>query len=405
MYDYSEIEKKWQQRWLDSKCFEASNKSDKEKYYFLVEFPYPSGSGLHVGHVRSYTALDAMARIKRMQGYNVLFPMGWDAFGAPAEQYAIKNKVYPASMVKDCINTFKGQMMSLGFSFDWTREFSTTDPEYYKWTQWQFLKFHEAGLAYKAEKEINWCPNCLTGLSNEDAEGGVCERCGAKTEKKLKSQWMLKMSSYADRLLEGLDETEFMEKIKTAQINWIGKSEGAYVDFQINGEEDYVKVFTTRPDTLYGVTFMVLSPEHKLLEKYESKINNLEEVRKYQEFARSKTDIERTDNTKEKTGVRLDGFTTINPVNGEEVQVWISDYVLANYGTGAIMAVPAHDERDYAFASKFNIPIIEVIKGGDISREAYTGDGEMINSGFLNGITNKKDAIAKMIEFLEDKKI
>lgn len=405
MYDYSEIEKKWQQRWLDSKCFEASNKSDKEKYYFLVEFPYPSGSGLHVGHVRSYTALDAMARIKRMQGYNVLFPMGWDAFGAPAEQYAIKNKVYPASMVKDCINTFKGQMMSLGFSFDWTREFSTTDPEYYKWTQWQFLKFHEAGLAYKAEKEINWCPNCLTGLSNEDAEGGVCERCGAKTEKKLKSQWMLKMSSYADRLLEGLDETEFMEKIKTAQINWIGKSEGAYVDFQINGEEDYVKVFTTRPDTLYGVTFMVLSPEHKLLEKYESKINNLEEVRKYQEFARSKTDIERTDNTKEKTGVRLDGFTTINPVNGEEVQVWISDYVLANYGTGAIMAVPAHDERDYAFASKFNIPIIEVIKGGDISKEAYTGDGKMVNSGFLDGITNKKDAIAKMIEFLEDKKI
>ena len=405
MYDYSEIEKKWQQRWLDSKCFEASNKSDKEKYYFLVEFPYPSGSGLHVGHVRSYTALDAMARIKRMQGYNVLFPMGWDAFGAPAEQYAIKNKVYPASMVKDCIDTFKGQMMSLGFSFDWTREFSTTDPEYYKWTQWQFLKFHEAGLAYKAEKEINWCPNCLTGLSNEDAEGGVCERCGAKTEKKLKSQWMLKMSSYADRLLEGLDETEFMEKIKTAQINWIGKSEGAYVDFKINGEEDYVKVFTTRPDTLFGVTFMVLSPEHKLLEKYESKINNLDEVCEYQEYARSKTEIERTDATKEKTGVKLDGFTTINPVNGEEVQVWISDYVLANYGTGAIMAVPAHDERDYAFASKFNIPIIEVIKGGDISKEAYTGDGEMVNSGFLDGITNKKDAIAEMIEFLEDKKI
>ena len=405
MYDYSEIEKKWQQRWLDSKCFEASNKSDKEKYYFLVEFPYPSGSGLHVGHVRSYTALDAMARIKRMQGYNVLFPMGWDAFGAPAEQYAIKNKVYPASMVKDCINTFKGQMMSLGFSFDWTREFSTTDPEYYKWTQWQFLKFHEAGLAYKAEKEINWCPNCLTGLSNEDAEGGVCERCGAKTEKKLKSQWMLKMSAYADRLLEGLDETEFMDKIKTAQINWIGKSEGAYVDFKINGEEDFVKVFTTRPDTLYGVTFMVLSPEHKLLEKYESKINNLEEVREYQEYARSKTEIERTDATKEKTGVKLDGFTTINPVNGEEVQVWISDYVLANYGTGAIMAVPAHDERDYAFACKFNIPIIEVIKGGDISKEAYTGDGEMVNSGFLNGITNKKDAIKAMIDFLEDKKI
>ena len=404
-YDFKKIEAKWQKRWDKEKCFKAFNKSDKEKYYLLVEFPYPSGSGLHVGHVRSYTALDSMARIKRMQGYNVLFPMGFDAFGAPAEQYAIKNHVYPADMVKKSIKTFKGQMKKLGFSFDWSREFATTDPEYYKWTQWQFLQFFKAGLAYKAEKEINWCPNCLTGLSNEDAEGGVCERCGTKTEKKLKSQWMLKMSSYADRLLEGLAKTEFMEKIKTAQINWIGRSEGAEVDFKLDGTEDSLKVFTTRPDTLFGVTFMVMSPEHKLLEKYADKIKNLDEVKEYQEYAKSKTEIERTDATREKTGVKLDGLTAINPVNGEKVEVWISDYVLANYGTGAIMAVPAHDQRDFEFAHKFNIPIIQVIEGGDISKEAYVGDGKMINSGFLDGIDNKKDAIAKMLEFLEDKKM
>ena len=403
MYDFKEIEEKWQKRWEDAKCFEAKNASDKEKYYLLVEFPYPSGSGLHVGHVRSYTALDAMARIKRMRGYNVLFPMGFDAFGAPAEQYAIKNHVYPANMVKDCIKTFRSQMKKLGFSFDWSREFATTDPEYYKWTQWQFLQFYKAGLAYKAEKEINWCPNCLTGLSNEDAEGGICERCGSKTEKKLKSQWMLKMSSYADKLLAGLDKTDFMDKIKIAQINWIGRSEGAEVDFKIDGEEDTLKVFTTRPDTLYGVTFMVMSPEHKYLEKYESKIKNLDEVKKYQEYAKSKTEIERTDLTREKTGVKLEGFEVINPVNDEKIEVWISDYVLANYGTGAIMAVPAHDERDFEFATKFNIPIIPVIEGGDTTKEAYTGDGKMINSGKFNGITNKKEAISKMIEYLEEK--
>ena len=403
MYKFGEIEEKWQKRWLEEKCFEASNKSKKEKYYLLVEFPYPSGSGLHVGHVRSYTALDAMARIKRMQGYNVLFPMGFDAFGAPAEQYAIKNHVYPAEMVKQSIKTFKGQMMKLGFSFDWSREFATTDPDYYKWTQWQFLQFYKAGLAYKAEKEINWCPNCLTGLSNEDAEGGVCERCGSKTEKKLKSQWMLAMSTYADRLLEGLDKTEFMEKIKVAQINWIGRSEGAEVDFKLTNTDDYLKVFTTRPDTLYGVTFMVMSPEHPFLEKYKDMIKNMDEVKEYQEYAASKTEIERTDMTREKTGVKLDGLTAINPVNDEEIEIWISDYVLANYGTGAIMAVPAHDERDYEFANKFGIPIIEVIKGGDISKEAYTGDGEMVNSGELNGYDNKKESIAKMISILEKK--
>lgn len=405
MYDFKKIEEKWQQRWLDTKCFEADNNSKKQKYYLLVEFPYPSGSGLHVGHVRSYTALDSMARLKRMQGYNVLFPMGWDAFGSPAEQFAIKNHVYPESMVKDCIKTFKSQLMKLGYSFDWSREFATTDPKYYKWTQWQFLQFYKHGLAYKAEKEINWCPKCLTGLSNEDAEGGVCERCGTKTEKKLKSQWMLKMSAYAQRLLDGLDKTEFLEKIKVAQINWIGRSEGAEVNFKIDGTEDKLTVFTTRPDTLYGVTFMVMSPEHKYLEKYESQIKNIEEVHKYQEYAKSKTDIERTDLTKEKTGVKLEGLEAINPVNNKKIEIWISDYVLSSYGTGAIMAVPAHDERDYEFATKFNIPIIEVIKGGNISKEAYTGDGEMINSGILNGINNKKDSIKKMIEFLEDKKI
>lgn len=405
MYDFKEIEKKWQDRWQKEKCFEADNKSTKEKYYLLVEFPYPSGSGLHVGHVRSYTALDSMARLKRMQGYNVLFPMGWDAFGSPAEQYAIKNHVYPANMVKDCIKTFKSQLMKLGYSFDWSREFATTDPEYYKWTQWQFLQFYKKGMAYKAEKEINWCPKCLTGLSNEDAEGGVCERCGTKTEKKLKSQWMLRMSDYAQRLLDGLDKTEFLDKIKVAQTNWIGRSEGAEVDFKIDGTDDKLTVFTTRPDTLYGVTFMVMSPEHKYLEKYESKISNIDEVHKYQEYAKSKTDIERTDLTKEKTGVKLEGLEAINPVNDKKIEIWISDYVLSSYGTGAIMAVPAHDERDYEFATKFNIPIIEVIKGGDISKEAYTGDGEMVNSGVLNGMTNKKDSIKKMIEFLEDKKI
>ena len=405
MYDFKEIEKKWQDRWIKEKCFEADNKSTKEKYYLLVEFPYPSGSGLHVGHVRSYTALDSIARLKRMQGYNVLYPMGWDAFGSPAEQYAIKNHVYPANMVKDCIKTFKSQLMKLGYSFDWSREFATTDPEYYKWTQWQFLQFYKKGMAYKAEKEINWCPKCLTGLSNEDAEGGVCERCGTKTEKKLKSQWMLRMSDYAQRLLDGLDKTEFLDKIKVAQINWIGRSEGAEVDFKIDGTDDKLTVFTTRPDTLYGVTFMVMSPEHKYLEKYESKISNIDEVHKYQEYAKSKTDIERTDLTKEKTGVKLEGLEAINPVNDKKIEIWISDYVLSSYGTGAIMAVPAHDERDYEFATKFNIPIIEVIKGGDISKEAYTGDGEMVNSGVLNGMTNKKDSIKKMIEFLEDKKI
>ena len=361
-YDFSAIEKKWQKHWDEINAFKAENKSDKKKYYVLVEFPYPSGAGLHVGHVRSYTALDSLARIKRAQGYNVLFPMGWDAFGAPAEQYAIKNHVYPANMVKECIQTFKKQIKDLGLSFDWSREFATTDPEYYKWTQWQFLEFYKAGLAYKDLKEINWCPKCKTGLSNEDAAGGVCERCGTPTTKKLKNQWMLKMSAYADSLIEGLKDTEFLDKIKTAQINWIGKSIGAEVDFSLKGLDEKLSVFTTRCDTLFGVTFMVMSPEHKLLEKYKSHIKNIEEVEKYQEEAKHKSEIERTDMTKEKTGVKIDGIKAINPVNGKEIEIWISDYVLANYGTGAIMAVPAHDERDYEFAKKYNIPIIQVLE-------------------------------------------
>lgn len=374
MSDFTNIEKKWQKIWQEKHSFEAKNNSDKEKYYILVEFPYPSGAGLHVGHVRSYSALDAMARMKRLQGYNVLFPMGWDAFGAPAEQYAIKNHIYPAHAVKENIKTFKGQIESLGMSFDWSREFSTTDPEYYKWTQWQFLKFYEQGMAYKAEKEINWCGNCKTGLSNEDAAGGVCERCGLPVTKKLKSQWILRMSDYAQRLLDGLKDTEFEERIKTAQINWIGKSVGAEVNFKLKDTDDYLKVFTTRPDTLFGVTFMVVSPEHPFLEKYKNRISNIEQVISYQEEAKAKSEIERTDATKEKTGVKIEGLTAINPVNNQEIEIWISDYVLATYGTGAIMAVAAHDERDFAFAKKYNIPIIQVLEEvtGNVHDNEYT---------------------------------
>ncbi len=357
-----QMEKKWQKIWQDGHYFEAKNNSDKEKYYILVEFPYPSGTGLHVGHVRSYSALDAMARMKRMQGYNVLFPMGWDAFGAPAEQYAIKNHIYPADAVKENIQVFKGQIQDLGLSFDWSREFSTTDPEYYKWTQWQFLQFVKKGMAYKAEKEINWCPKCKSGLSNEDAAGGVCERCGTPVTKKLKSQWILRMSDYAERLLDGLKDTDFEDRIKIAQVNWIGKSIGAEVDFKLKDTPDVLKVFTTRCDTLFGATFMVLSPEHPFLEKYQDRIKNLDAVKKYQEEAKNKSEIERTDASREKTGVKIDGLTAINPVNDEEIEIWISDYVLASYGTGAIMAVPAHDERDFEFATKFNIPIIQVLE-------------------------------------------
>ena len=408
-YNHSEIEKKWQKKWEQEKSFKVEVDKNKEKFYMLVEFPYPSGVGLHVGHVRVYTASDVQARFKKAKGYNVLFPMGWDAFGAPAEQYAIKNHIHPKKAVEENIQVFKGQMQDLGLAIDWDREFSTTDPEYYKLTQWQFLQFYKAGLAYKAEKEINWCPTCKTGLSNEDAQGGVCERCGSQTTKKLKNQWVLRMSNYADKLLDGLDDTEFLDKVKTAQINWIGKSIGASVKFKLKDTDDDLEVFTTRCDTLFGVTFMVMSPEHKFFEKYKDRIKNLEEVKAYQEEAKHKSEIERTDMTKDKTGVKLNGLTAINPVNGEEIEIWISDYVLASYGTGAIMAVPAHDDRDFAFATKFGIPIVQVIKEPNTSEDtlicAYTGDGIMINSGFLNGIDKKEIAIDKMIAFLEEKNI
>ena len=401
----NEIESKWQKYWEENKVFAAKNDSEKEKYYYLVEFPYPSGAGLHVGHVRSYTALDAMARKKRMMGYNVLFPLGWDAFGAPAEQYAIKNHIHPSKAVEENIKVFKGQVKKIGMSVDWDREFSTTDPEYYKWTQWQFLKFFEHGMAYKAKKNINWCPVCKTGLSNEDSSGGVCERCGAQVEQREKEQWMLRMSDYAQDLIDGLDDTEFQEKTKLAQINWIGKSTGAEVDFKIKEIDESLTVYTTRPDTLYGVTFMVMAPEHPLIDKYQDKINNMDEVVAYRDKANKKTELERTQLNKEKTGVKLDGFTGINPITEKEIPIYISDYVMMGYGTGAIMAVPAHDERDYEFAKKFGIDIVEVIKGGNIEEAAYTGDGEMVNSDILNGIDNKKDAIDKMINFLMEKGI
>ena len=401
--NFQEIEKKWQTYWEEHKSFQAIDGSNKPPYYILVEFPYPSGSGLHVGHVRSYTAQDAIARMKRLQGENVLFPMGWDAFGAPAEQYAIKNHIHPKEAVKENIKTFKRQMKTLGFSFDWDREFSTTDPEYYKWTQWQFLQFYKHDMAYKATVPVNWCPNCKTVLSNEDAAGGVCERCGTKVVQKNKSQWMLRMSDYAEDLLAGLDDTHFAPKVKLGQINWIGKSVGAEVDFKVDGFDEKFTVFTTRCDTLFGATYCVLSPEHPLVNKITSKEKE-EEVKKYQEECSLKNEMERTELNKEKTGVFI-GAYAINPVNNKKIPIYISDYVLASYGTGAIMAVPAHDSRDHAFAKKFNIPIIQVLKGENelvnIEENAYEGDGIHINSGFLDGL-NKEEAINKMLEYLEE---
>ena len=360
MYNFTKVEKKWQKYWEKNKTFKAINGSEKEPYYVLVEFPYPSGSGLHVGHVRSYTAQDALARVKRMQGYNVLFPMGWDAFGAPAEQYAIANHIHPKDAVKENIKTFKKQMLSLGFSFDWDREFSTTDPEYYKWTQWQFLQFYKHGMAYKAKTFVNWCPKCMSVLSNEDAAGGVCERCGTKVMQKEKEQWMLRMSDYAEDLIKGLDDTNFADRVKLGQINWIGKSIGAEVVFKIDGSDKEFTVFTTRCDTLFGATYCVLAPEHELVDVITTK-EHKEEVENYKQECMLKNDLERTELNKDKTGV-FTGAYAINPVNGKKIPIYISDYVLVSYGTGAIMAVPAHDERDYDFAKKYNIPIIQVLE-------------------------------------------
>ena len=404
MYNFKEIEKKWQNKWENEETFKVTEDKNKKKFYMLVEFPYPSGAGLHVGHARCFTASDVQARFKRSKGLNVLFPFGFDSFGNPAEQYAIKNHEHPSIMTHKCINVFRSQAKSLGLSVDWSREISTCEPEYYKWTQWQFIKFFNAGLAYKDEKEINWCPKCKMGLSNEDSQGGKCVRCDTPVEKKLKNQWMLKMKDYSEKLIDGLKDTEILDKVKTAQINWIGKSVGAHVDFNIKEINEKITVFTTRCDTLFGATFMVISPEHPILSKYEDKINNISEVKEYQKEARSKSDIERTDMTKEKTGVKIDGLTAVNPINNKEIPIYISDYVLMGYGTGAIMAVPAHDTRDYEFAKKFGIEIIPVLSGGDTSKEAFTGDGVHINSGFLDGL-NKEEALNKMYEYLEENKI
>lgn len=404
MYNFKEIEEKWQNKWEREETFKVTEDKSKKKFYMLVEFPYPSGAGLHVGHARCFTASDVQARFKRSKGLNVLFPFGFDSFGNPAEQYAIKNHEHPSIMTHKCIDVFRSQAKSLGLSVDWSREISTCEPEYYKWTQWQFIKFFNAGLAYKDEKEINWCPKCKMGLSNEDSQGGKCVRCDTPVEKKLKNQWMLKMKDYSEKLIDGLKDTEILDKVKTAQINWIGKSVGAHVDFNIKEIDEKITVFTTRCDTLFGATFMVISPEHPILSKYEDKINNISEVKEYQKEARSKSDIERTDMTKEKTGVKIDGLTAINPINNKEIPIYISDYVLMGYGTGAIMAVPAHDTRDYEFAKKFGIEIIPVLDGGDTSKEAFTGDGVHINSGFLDGL-NKEEALNKMYEYLEENKI
>ena len=402
-YNFKQTEKKWQDIWDEKGTFCAGNDYSKPKFYALVEFPYPSGQGLHVGHPRSYTALDIVCRKKRLQGYNVLYPMGWDAFGLPTENFAIKNHIHPSVVTEKNVAHFKEQLKSLGFSFDWSREIDTTDPNYYKWTQWIFLQFFKAGLAYKKEMAVNWCPSCKCVLANEEAAGGHCERCGSEVVRKVKSQWMLKITEYAEKLLNGLDEVNFIERVKTQQRNWIGRSHGAQVKFSTTAG-DILEVYTTRPDTLFGATYMVMAPEHALIEKWQDKLQNMAEIRAYQENAARKSDFERTEVVKEKTGVRLDGVCAINPVNGKEIPIFISDYVLASYGTGAIMAVPAHDERDYDFAKVFGLPIIEVVAGGDIEKEAFVDcdTGVMVNSGFLNGLS-VEEAKVEITRFLTEK--
>ena len=406
-YDHKQAEKKWQDIWDEKQCFKAENGSDKEKFYALVEFPYPSGQGLHVGHPRSYTALDIVARKKRMQGYNVLYPMGWDAFGLPTENFAIKNHVHPAEVTKKNIARFKSQLKSLGLSFDWSREINTTDPSYYKWTQWIFLQLFKKGLAYKKEMSVNWCTSCKCVLANEEVVNGVCERCGSEVVHKTKSQWMLAITKYAQRLIDDLDDVDYIERVKIQQKNWIGRSTGAEVDFKTT-EGDTLTVYTTRPDTLFGATYMVISPEHPMIEQWGDKLANIADVRAYREEAARKSDFERTELNKDKTGVKLAGVAAINPVNGKEIPIFVSDYVLMGYGTGAIMAVPAHDDRDWEFAKKFGCEIIEVVSGGeDVQKAAFTAKDEtgiLVNSDFLNGKT-VKDAIPAMIEWLGEKGI
>ena len=400
-YNFSAIESKWQKYWDEHKTFEASNDFSKKKFYGLVEFPYPSGHGMHVGHIKAYSGLEVVSRKRRMQGYNVLFPIGFDAYGLPTENTAIKTGVHPRKVTDDNIKKFTNQLKRVGFSFDWSRVIDTTDENYYKWTQWIFLKMFENGLVFRDKTLVNYCPSCKVVLSNEDSQGGHCDICHSEIVQKTKEVWYLRITEYADKLLQGLEEVDYLPNIKLQQQNWIGKSTGAFVNFKIKEQDEQLKIYTTRPDTLYGVTFMVIAPEHPIIQKYRDSIANIADLDAYKAECAKKSEFERTQLVKDKTGVKIDGLTAINPITGKEIPIYISDYVMMGYGTGAIMAVPAHDTRDYDFAKKFGIDIIEVIKGGDISKEAYTGDGEMVNSGELNGITNKKEAIEKMLTVLE----
>ena len=404
-YDFKSIEPKWQKIWDEKKAFSAVDGSEKKKFYGLIEFPYPSGAGMHVGHIKAYSGLEVISRKRRMEGYNVLFPIGFDAFGLPTENYAIKTGIHPRKVTDMNIAKFTSQLRRVGFSFDWDRVVDTTDEDYYKWTQWIFLKMFENGLVFRDTALVNYCPSCKVVLSNEDSQGGKCDICHSDIIQKSKDVWYLRITKYADRLLSGLDEVDYLPNIKQQQINWIGKSTGAFVNFTLTGIDEKLRIYTTRPDTLFGVTFMVMAPEHPIIEKYKDRIKNIDAVEAYKAECAKKTEFERTQLVKDKTGVRLDGICAVNPVNGKKIPIYIADYVMMGYGTGAIMAVPAHDQRDYDFAKTFGIDIIEVIKGGDITKEAYTEDGEMVNSGFLDGMTNKKDSIAKMLEYLEEKGI
>ena len=404
-YNFRHIEQKWQNAWEEAGIFEAQDNSDKPKFYGLVEFPYPSGAGMHVGHIKAYSGLEIVARKRRMQGYNVLFPIGFDAFGLPAENYAIKTNTHPRVVTDQNIKHFSEQLKRVGFSFDWSRVIDTTDENYYKWTQWIFLKLFENDLAYRDKTLVNYCPSCKVVLSNEDSQNGKCDICGSEVIQKEKEVWYLRITKYADKLLEGLDTVDFPEAIRVQEENWIGKSKGAFVNFAIDGVDEKLRIYTTRPDTLFGVTFMVIAPEHPLIDTYADKITNMDAIKAYRDECQKKSEFERVNLVKDKTGVRIEGLEAVNPVNGKKIPLFIADYVMMGYGTGAIMAVPGHDQRDYDFAKAFGLDIIEVIKGGDMSVEAYTGDGEMVNSDFLNGYTNKKDSIERMIEYLEEKGI
>ena len=404
-HNFKKIEPKWQKKWEEKKAFEAVDGSDKPKFYGLVEFPYPSGAGMHVGHIKAYSSIEVLSRKRRMQGYNVLFPIGFDAFGLPTENYAIKTNTHPREITDQNIAKFTNQLKSVGFSFDWSRVIDTTQEDFYKWTQWIFLKMFEKGLVFRDKTLVNYCPSCKVVLSNEDSQGGKCDICHSDVIQKSKDVWYLRITQYADKLLEGLDDVDYPANIKQQQVNWIGKSTGAFVDFAVDGINETLQIYTTRPDTLFGVTFMVIAPEHPLIDKYADRIANMDEIKAYREECAKKTEFERTQLVKEKTGVCIQGLEGVNPVNGKKIPIFIADYVMMGYGTGAIMAVPAHDQRDYDFAKKFGIDIIQVIKGGDIEKEAYTGDGDMINSDFLNGYTNKKDSIKRMLEELEKKGI